>query len=266
MQFPQSKFAPRRVASALVAVFLALAAGALPGGCGKGPVAADRTPPPSAPHVVFEIFVQGQITASQGDYIIALNCDTDPASDVNGAFSEVPGEPYASEAQQGTYAHWDQEFVYGSDTLAKPNGFLYAYKVLTGSSTTGISVAFIPILLNANDFQFIPNASANGQTGNALSIQLPIADLSIRANASGTGTITTPPVVQVYVNYITTDTGHVPQDALGCCGVNSTSFQLIIPLTVGATYVSQLTTPPGKQGGPANPNLYITGGEIIVTP
>ena len=215
---------------------------------------------------MLEIFVQGQIVPAQGDYIITFNCNTDPSSNVNGSFGEAPGEPYPSEAQQGTYTHWDQEFVYGFDTLSKPNNFLYAYKVLTGSSSTGTTVAFIPILLNPNDFHFIPNGSANGQTNNALMITLPIADLSIRANSSGTGTTSTPTVVQVYVNYLTTDTSHVPQDALGCCGVNSTSFQLIIPLTSANTYISQLTTPIGKQGGPTNPNLYITGGEIIVNP
>lgn len=235
--------------------------------CGKGPVAADKPPPSTAGTITFELFVQGQITQSQGDYFIAVNCNTDPSTDVNGSFSEAPGEPYASEAQAGTWTHWDQELIYGFDTFGKPNGFLYAYKVLTGSSS-GTTVTFLPILLNANDFRFIPNGSANGQTGNALMITLPIADFSIRANSAGTGTITTPPVTRLYVNYITTNTGRVPQFALGCCGVNSTSYQLIIPLTTPGTFIDQLTTPPGVQcpAPPCNPNLYITGGEIIVNP
>jgi len=236
-------------------------------GCGKGPVAGD------VPHVVpsggtitFEIFVQGQITPSQGDYFIAVNANTDPNTNVNSGAGEVPGEPFANEAQNGTFTHWDQEFVYGFDTIGQPNNFIYAYKVLSGIGTTGTTVTFVPIILNANDFQFLPQTSANGGTNNALSITLPISDISIRPSTQpGGGTITTPPAILIYLNYITTDTSHVPADALGCCGPSSTSFSLSIPLTQSGSFVNQLTTPPNKSGGPSNPNLYITGGEVLVT-
>jgi len=211
--------------------------------------------------------VQGSITPSQGDYYIAINADTDPNTDVNSGFSEVPGEPMASEAQLGTFTRWDQDFIYGFDTLGQPGNFVYSYKVLSGISGGGTTARFVPIILNPNDFTFIPDGSANGGNSNALMITLPIASLSTRGSTvAGGGVVTTPPATQIYVNYITTDTSHTPTDELGCCGTNSSGYQLIVSLTQATTYLSQLTTPVGKSGGPTNPNLYITGGEIIVNP
>ncbi len=218
--------------------------------------------------ITFEIFVQGQIDPNQGEYIIAINSNVDPNTSVNP--NEAPGEPTVLEAQAGTYTHWDQEFVYGTDitgsTLVRPNGFIYAYKAINSISGSH-TVTFVPIILNTNDFTFIPKTSNGFGTNNALLIRLPIADLSIRGNPSGMNpaTVLTPPAAQVYVNFITLDMTRTPQDQLGCCGLNSTGYQLVIPLNQAATYISQLTPNSGKQG-PANPNLFIIGGEIIVEP
>lgn len=211
------------------------------------------------------MYVQGSIQQSQGEYIIAINANQNSTTNVNPP-PENPGEPTAQEAQSGTYAHWDQEFIYGFDTTAQPFGFAYRYKVLTNSGGT-TTPSFVPIIIGANDFTFNPSGSVNGGTGNVLSITLPIADLSIRGNPNGSNppTVSTPPATLLYVNYITTDTSHVPQDQLGCCGVASSGYQLIVDLTTMATYQSQLTTPPGKTG-PSNANLFITGGQVIVSP
>jgi hypothetical protein len=215
------------------------------------------------------MFVQGQIVPTQGTYIIALNVNLQQPDgtivDVNP--NEAPGQPTIQEAQLGTYTHWDQAVFYGVGYTQQPAGFAYAYKAL---NTVGGShaISFVPIILNAGDYIFIPNASNGTGNGNVLQLRLPITDLSIRANPSGTNppTIATPPAYQIYVNYMTLDATQTPQDQLGCCGLNSTGYQLVIPLTgTPQTYISQLTPPPTKQG-PLNPNLFITGGEIIVNP
>ncbi|MGI8737161.1 MAG: hypothetical protein ACR2KS_07820 [Candidatus Eremiobacter antarcticus] len=242
----------------LAAVLIAAMAG-----CGRGPV---RPPQPivSSHTIIFQFFVSGQINPSQGNYIIAINANTDPATNVNPG--ENPGQPTAQEAQgnPAPYTHWDQEFVYGSSTSTQPNGFLYAYKVL--SSGTGTTTAqFLPIVLTSNQFTLIPNGSVGTGSNNALSITLPIAALSIRGNpqTSNPPTITTPPVTQIYVNYITTDTSGIPQDQLGPNGLNSTGYTQIINLTQPATILlPNFSNAPG----PSNPNLFITGGQIVVQP
>lgn len=214
--------------------------------------------------ITFELFVQGQIVPSQGDYIIAVNANTDRNTDVNP--NETPGEPTAQEAQLGTYTHWDQAFVYGFDTQVRAGGFAYQYKAIN-TGGRGSAVQFVPIILNANDYTFIASGSNGSGTNNALMITLPIADFSIRGNPNGSNppTITTPAVVALYVNYITLDTTRTPQDQLGCCGTSTTGFALIVDLCHANTYLSQLTSPPSKTG-PSNPSLFITGGEIIVAP
>jgi hypothetical protein len=245
-------FAPWRMASALLAA-------ALLASCGRGPL----TPPPTSTSgtIQLQLYVAGTIAPAQGDYIIAVNAVTASGGSVNPG--ENAGMPTVAEAQSGSFTHWDQEFVYGFDTTTAPNGFNYAYKVVGGG---GVAV-FVPIILTSNQFIFIPSLSAGSGSNNALSITLPLSSLSIRANPNGTSpaTVTTPPAVMLHVNYITLDTTHAPQDQLGCCSLLTSGFDLQIDLTKSNTYFSQLTTPPTKMG-PSNPNLFITGGQIIVTP
>lgn len=231
--------------------------------CGRGPVLIQA--PAGGGTITFRMFVLGQIAPSQGDYIIAVNADIDPNTDVN--TNELPGEPTAQEAQLGTYTHWDQEFIYGIDSATQPNGFLFQYKAInTGGG--GSTVQFVPVILTVNEYTFVPNGSDGTSSNNAISVTVPIARLSIRGNPAGPNppTITSPGAVQLYVNYITVDTARVPQDQLGCCGVTTAGYTLIVDLTRPGTYSSSLlATPPGKPG-PTNQNLWITGGTITVNP
>lgn len=248
-------FASSRAASALFAA-------ALLAGCGRGPVT-----PPAGPTAVgtiqFQMFVNGSIEPTHGDYIIAVNAVIASGTSVNPG--ESAGLPTIAEATAGSFTHWDQEFVFGFDTATSPFGFNYSYKVLG----TGTTVVFVPIILTTNQFIFNPSLSVGTGTNNALSITLPISTLSIRSNPAGSNpaTITSPPAVLLHVNYITLDTSHTPQDQLGCCGLMTTSYDLVIDLTTAATYFNQLTTPPTKSGPPDHdPDLFITGGQIIVNP
>ena len=214
--------------------------------------------------VTFQLFVSGQINPSQGNYIIAINTNIDPNTNVNP--NEVPGEPTAQEAQgnPAPYTHWDQQFVFGSSQAAQPNGFLYAYKVLTG--TTGTTHAsFLQIVLNTNNYTLITNGNAGTGTANVLSMTLPISELYIRGNpnSSNPPTIVSPPVTFLYVNYITTDTSGVPQDQLGANGLATVGFTQPVDLTHAATIqLPSFANAPG----PSNPNLFVTGGQIIVKP
>jgi len=233
-------------------------------GCGRGPV----TPPPIIPFVPtiqFQLYVNGQIAPSQGNYIIAINTNVTPTQNINSGFGETPGEPTASEAQgtPPTYTHWDQQFVYGVSSGASANGFLYQYKILTGGAGT-TSVRFFNIGLNANDYKFITNASFGTGSGNVLSITLPLTDISVRPNPAGSNppTTTMPPVVLIYVNYITTDASGVPQDQLGPAGLGTVGYQVPVDITHNNTI--QLPNFSGVSG-PANPNLFIIGGQITVT-
>ena len=208
------------------------------------------------------MFVMGSIEPTHGDYIIAVNAVTASGTSVNPG--ESAGLPTILEATAGSFTHWDQEFVYGFDTSTAPFGFNYSYKVLG----TGTTVVFVPIILTTNQFIFNPSLSVGTGTNNALSITLPIAALSIRSNPNGStpATVTSPPAVLLHVNYITLDTGHNPQDQLGCCGLATTSFDLVIDLTTAATYFNQLTSP-NAAGPPDHDNdLWITGGQITVNP
>lgn len=231
--------------------------------CGRGPV----EPPPvvsTQATITFQLFVSGQINPSQGNYIIAVNANVNPSTNVNPG--EVPGEPTAQEAQgsPAPYTHWDQQFVFGSSQSAQPNGFLYAYKVLTGSAGT-TRASFLPIVLNTNDFTLITNGNAGTGSGNVLSMTLPISELAIRGNpvSSNPPIITAPPVTFIYLNYITTDTTGVPQDQLGANGLATVGFTQTVDLTQAATIaLPDFSSAPG----PSNPNLFITGGQIIVKP
>jgi len=241
----------------------AIAAFGMPA-CGRGPV----EPPPFTPFVStinFQLYVNGQITPSQGNYIIAVNANLNPTTNVNAVSGENPGMPTANEAQgvPPTYTHWDQEFVFGSATGFSTNGFFYNYKVLTGGTGT-TTATFFPIVLATNDFTLIPNGSFGTGSGNMLSITLPLNDLSIRGNPSSANPpfITTPAITQIYVNYITTDTSGVPQDQLGPNGLATIGYQVNVPVTVNNTV--QLPNF-SSVSGPSNPNLFIIGGQITVS-
>lgn len=242
-------------------VFAAAACGLA--ACGRGPV----EPPPVIPFVAtiqFQLYVNGQISPSQGNYIIAINANTTPSSNVNAVSGETPGMPTANEAQgvPPTYTHWDQEFIYGSATGISTNGFFYNYKVLTGGSGT-TTVAFFPIVLNTNNFTLITNGSFGTGSGNMLSITLPLGDLSIRGNPNSANPpfITNPGVVQIYVNYITTDTSGVPQDQLGPNGLSTVGYAVTVNISQNNTV--QLPNF-SSVSGPSNPNLFIIGGQITV--
>jgi hypothetical protein len=233
-------------------------------GCGRGPV----TPPPIIPFVPtiqFQLYVNGQITPTQGNYIIAINTNISSTQNVNSGFGETPDEPTANEAQgtPPTFTHWDQRFVYGVSSVASASGFLYQYKILTGGAGT-TTVNFFNIGLNANDYTLITNASVGTGSGNVLSITLPLGDISVRPNTAGSNPpiIVTPPVVLIYVNYITTDTSGVPQDQLGPSGLGTIGYRVPVDITHNNTV--QLPNFSGVSG-PPNPNLFIIGGQITVT-
>jgi hypothetical protein len=214
------------------------------------------------------MWVAGQITPSQGDYIIALNADVNSTTNVNANAGETPGEPTAQEAQgtPATYTHWDQEIVYGYTTSGYANGFLYQYKVITGGA--GGSVAsFFQIVLTTNEFQLITNGSVGTGSGNVLSITIPLSDISVRGNPSGSSppTISTPQVIQLYVNYITTDTTGTPQDQLGALGLNTVGFTQIVNTNVTSQTTYSLPNF-SSATGPSNPNLFLIGGQITVNP
>jgi len=229
-------------------------------GCGRGPLTPIMSVVPNGT-IQFQMIVSGSITPSQGDYIIAVNAVTAQGTSVNPG--ESAGMPTVVEAQTGSFTHWDQEFVYGFDTGAQPNGFNYSYKVVG----TGGAAIFVPIILTTNQFIFNPMLTTGNGVNNTMSIQLPIAALSIRGNPNGSNppTVTSPAAVLLHVNFITLDTTHAPQDQLGCCSLQTSGYDLVIDLTTPATYNNQLTSPPTKMG-PSNPNLFITGGQIIVSP
>jgi hypothetical protein len=231
--------------------------------CGRGPV---EPPPfvPFVPTIQFQLYVNGQIAPSQGNYIIAVNANINSTTNVNAVSGENPGMPIASEAQgvPPTYTHWDQEFIFGSATGLSTNGFGYDYKVLTGGTGT-TTATFFPIVLTTNQFTLITNGSFGTGSGNMLSITLPLNDLSIRGNpvSANPPFITNPPITQIYINYITTDTSGVPQDQLGPNGLGTVGYAVSVPVTVNNTV--QLPNF-SSVSGPSNPNLFIIGGQITV--
>ncbi|MDQ2817734.1 MAG: hypothetical protein M3T49_05920 [Candidatus Eremiobacteraeota bacterium] len=239
----------------------------LPVGCGRGPVETLK-PSVQTGTITFALYVAGQITPSQGAYIIAINANIDSATNVNPG--EAPGEPTIAEAQAGTFVHWDQELFYGVCpptstgfcTANPPTGFTYAYKALNSAGGSH-TIAFVPIILTANDYTFIPNASSPTGTNNALQIRLPISSLQIPNGFSATPPATAPPAAtQIFVNFVTVDTAGTPQDQLACL-----SGQTIGPIALtGSPAAINLTRSTSCQGGASNPNLFITGGQIIVNP
>jgi hypothetical protein len=245
----------------------ACASAVLAAGCGRGPV----EPPPlitTVPSIQFQVWVAGQIMASQGDYIVALNANVNSTTNVNSVQGETPGEPTAQEAQgtPATYTHWDQELIYGFTTTSQPNGFVYNYKVLTGAVGT-TTATFFPIVLTSNQFQLITNGSVGTGSMNVLSIMVPLSQISVRGNPSGANppTITTPAVTQLYVNYITTDTFGNPQDQLGALGLGTVGFTQIVNTNVASQTTYSLPNF-SSATGPANPNLFLIGGQITVIP
>ena len=235
--------------------------------CGRGPV--EPIASLKNPTITIELFVQGQITPSEGDYIIALNTDTGSTGsfvDVNP--NEPTGEPTIIEAygsNPAPFTHWDQAFVYGSNpsglpncTTAPLNGFLYCYKAVSQNGGT-ITIKFVPIILTPNTFTFNPNGNGGSGIGNAMIITLPISCMSIFAGSDSQScdTVTTS-VTQVYVNFITLDNTGIAQDQLACIAGQS------FPVNLTVSNTQQLVKPSNCTPQPSNPDLLITGGFIAV--
>jgi hypothetical protein len=241
-------------------------------GCGRGPV--EPIAPSIANSVTIELFVAGQITPSEGDYIIALNDDLATGSNVNSASGEQPGEPTNTQAyglNPPPFTNWDQAFVFGSNPsglpncpLAPPNGFSYCWKAVATSGGQN-TISFIPIILSPNAFTFIPQGNSGTGSGNAMEITLPINCMSINGSQSS-GNRTCGPngtvlqnVTQLYVNLVTIDNSLNAQDQIACLAGQS----ITIDLSTSST--TQLTKPTGPGcAGSANQNLLITGGLVIV--
>lgn len=237
-------------------------------GCGRGPV--EPIASPSNPTITIELFVQGQITPSQGDYIIAINANT-PSGNINsGSGNEQPGEPTIIEAygsQPAPFTHWDQAFVYGSNPNGLPtcspaptNGFLYCYKAVSQSGGQ-IVIKFVPIILTPNTYVFNPNGNGGSGTGNAIILTLPLSCLSIFAGSSHTCETVTSQVTQLYVNFVTLDTTGAPQDQLACIAGQTFIIDVTFSNTTQLVKPANCTQPPP----PPNQNLLITGGLVQVT-
>jgi hypothetical protein len=223
--------------------------------------------------ITIELIVQGQITPSEGEYIIALNLNT-PSGDVNAG--EPEGEPVMCEAfaacqNPPPYTHWDQAFVYGtgpaSFTRCPPaglNGFQYCWKAIATSGGQN-TISFLNIPLAPNDFIF--NAQANFGTGNAnaLQITLPLNCLAISGVQStatcgpgGTVSTATTDITQLYVNLITVDNTGIPQDQVACLGQ---PFEFPVVTTSSPIQLNKPTSGcPAPSDG--NANLTIAGGFI----
>lgn len=237
--------------------------------CGRGPVEPIGTP--SNTTITLELFVQGQITPSEGDYIFAINADTgSPGNfqDVNIQASEPIGEPTILEGyglNPAPFTHWDQAFVYGSNLsglpscpLAPLNGFLYCYKAVSQNGGQ-ITIRFIPIVLTPNTYTFNPSANGGSGTGNAMTLTMPISCLSIFAGSDSQSCDTvTPTVTQIYINFVTLDSTGAPQDQLACLAGQS------FPIDLTHTNTQQLVKS-SSCPQPSNQNLLITGGIVQVT-
>ena len=236
--------------------------------CGRGPV--EPILQPTSPTIKLELFVQGTIQPSEGDYLFVLNTDTGAApnfQDINASSNEPVGEPTSFEAY-GTvpppFTHWDQAFVYGSNPDGLPNcppglinGFSYCYKAVSQNGGQ-ITIKLLPIVLTPNSFTFNPSANGGSGTGNAIVLSLPLACVSIFAGA-GSSSCTVPSLVtQVYINLITLDSTGVPQDQLACL-----SGQPQFAIDVTHTNTQQLVKPNGCTA-PTNQDLDITGGFVSV--
>jgi len=157
---------------AIAAVVICLTA------CGRGPV--EPIAVSTGPTITIQLFVQGQIVPSEGDYLVVFNENTGVAPNFinvngNGPSHEQPGEPYIVEAYgvvPAPFTHWDQTIEYGSNPsglpncpLSTPSNMSYCFKAVTQNGG-GIVVNFIPITLTPNSFTFNPAGSGNGGTGN----------------------------------------------------------------------------------------------------
>ena len=252
--------------AALAAVVLCLT------GCGRGPV--EPIGFAGGATITIQLFVQGQITPSEGDYLIVLNENTGSAPNflnLNGAQTgEQPGEATILEGyglNPPPFTHWDQAFVYGSNPNGLPNcapapitGFSYCYKAVTQNGGT-ITIKFVPIFMTPNTFTFNPSGNGGSGTGNAIILRLPLACLSIFAGSNTTSCDTVVPAVsQVYLNFITLDTAGVPQDQLACIAGQTFIIDTTVTNTQQLTKPTNCTQPPP----PPNQNLLITGGIVQV--
>jgi hypothetical protein len=252
-------------AAAAAAVALCLTA------CGRGPV--EPIGFSSSATITIQLFVSGQITPSEGDYLIVLNTNTGvaPFQNVNfQATGEQPGEATILEGyglNPPPFTHWDQTFVYGSNPNGLPNcapspitGFSYCYKAVTQNGGV-ITIKFIPIFLTPNTFTFNPSGNGGSGTGNAIILRLPLSCLSIFAGSdSQSCDSVTPAVTQLYLNFITLDTNGVPQDQLACIAGQTFTVDLTVTNTQQLTKPANCTQPPP----PSNQDLLITGGIVQV--
>lgn len=251
------------VGAAVTAVVLTFTA------CGRGPV--EPISLPNVPTITLELFVQGTITQSEGDYIFVLNENTGTAPNfvnLNHNAQEQPGEPTILEAygiSPAPFTHWDQAFLYGAAqsglpncALAPANSFFYCFKAVSQNGGQ-ITIKFIPIVLTPGTFTFNPAGNGGSGIGNAIILRLPIACLSIFAGSDSQSCDTvTPNVTQIYFNLITLDSTGAPQDQLACIAGQS------FPIDVSVTN-TQVFTKSGCSSEPPNPDLQITGGLVQVT-
>lgn len=240
--------------------------------CGRGPV--EPIGLPTVPTITLELFVQGTIVPSEGDYIFVLNENTSPSSgtfqNINFKAGEQPGEPTILEGyglQPPPFTHWDQALVYGDApsglpncVLAPANSFFYCYKAVSQNGGQ-ITIRFIPIVMTPGTFTFNPSGNGGSGIGNAIILRLPLSCMSIFAgsNTQSCDTVTSN-VTQIYINLITLDSSGVAQDQLACL-----SGQLFpVDVTVSNTQVFTKST--GCSGPPdGNQDLNITGGLVQVT-
>lgn len=236
--------------------------------CGRGPV--EPIGLPNVPTITLELFVQGQIVPSEGDYIFVLNENTGTPPDfvnLNQSTNETPGEPTILEAygiNPAPFTHWDQAFFYGDAqsglpncALAPVNSFFYCFKAVSQNGGQ-ITIKFIPIVMTPGTFVFNPAGNGGSGTGNAIILRLPIGCLSIFAGSNSQSCATvTPDVTQIYVNLITLDSSGTAQDQLAC--LSGQAFP--IDVTVSNT---QTFTKSSGCSNPTNPDLQITGGLVQV--
>lgn len=254
------------LAATAAAVVLSLTA------CGRGPV--EPIGFGNSATITLQLFVSGQITPSEGDYLIVLNTNTGTAPNfVNVNFAQTLEQPGEATILEGyglsppPFTHWDQTFSYGQNPNGVPSctpgpitGFTYCYKVVTqnGGVTT---IRFVPIFMTPNTFTFNPSGNGGSGTGNAIILRLPLSCLSIFAGADSTSCDTvTADITQIYVNFITLDTNGVPQDQLACIAGQTFTVDVTVSNTQQLTKPANCTQPPP----PPNQNLLITGGIVQV--
>jgi len=237
--------------------------------CGRGPV--EPIGLPTVPTITLELFVQGTIVPSEGDYVFVLNENTGAAPNfvnLNVKAGEAPGEPTVLEAyglQPPPFTHWDQAFVYGSGPNGLPNcnpappgSFFYCYKAVSQNGGQ-ITIKFIPIVMTPGTFTFNPSGNGGSGIGNAIILRLPIACLSIFAgsNTQSCDSVT-PAVTQIYINLITLDSSGVPQDQLAC--IAGQTFPIDVTVSNTQVFTKSTSCTP-----PTNQDLNITGGLVQVT-